>query len=407
LLTVALSALASVALMATATAQAQSSVPDFSRPGGQCAALFRPAPMTGKELAITYNPSAGIVSADGTPLQSPLPIGLKNLDPAAAIVVARNTEIFSKKQLDDQLAKADDDIPKELRNLYGKMSARGNQRFLIQPRSLDILNELYESMPNFKPALDQIKRSIAISIAAGEPLRFPPIILLGDPGIGKTYFASKVSEALGTGFEFISMDNVTAGWVLSGSSSQWKDSRMGRIAKTLIEKDFANPVIVLDEIDKVSTNAQYNPLAPLYSLWEKGTAKKFKDEFIEEIELDASHINWIATANYVDQIPAPIRSRAIVVNIKPPDRAQLEVIVKNVLKNELSDYPNLKFSNEISTEIFEALSKESPREMRKLLLGAIGNAVIKGRTVIRLEDIDLTIVEAERTSRPIGFGTQH
>lgn len=393
-------------------AEAQQNPPTFTGPGSQCAALFRPLPKTGKELAITYSNNAAIVDENGVPYQSPLPPALSELNQdsatkAPSIILARTTTVFPLKQIHDLLTKTEDEISKEQRAVYKKLRDSGPERFLIEPRSLDILNELYESMPNFKPALDQIKRSLAISIAAGEPVRFSPIILLGDPGVGKTYFAQKVAEALGTGYEFISMGNLTAGWILSGASSQWKDARMGRVAKALIEKDTANPVIVLDEIDKASSGAQYDPLAPLYSLWEKGTARKFNDEYIDGVDLDASHINWIATANYIDQIPAPIRSRAIVVNIKTPDRKQLEVIVKNVLKNELSDYPNLRFSNEISNEVFEVLSKQSPREMRKILLGAIGDALIKGRTAIRVEDIDPSIIEAEKTSRPIGFGTQH
>lgn len=402
--TLALATFLSIAAVTTlsATASAQSTSPTVlnARPGSQCAALFRPAP-----LAITFHSSVGLVSADGVPYQSPLPIGLKNSDPATSLVIANTVSVFSMKQVEDILKKTDDELPKEMRALYTKMKERGDKRYLVQARSLDILKELYESMPNFKPALDQIKRSMAISIAAGEPIRFQPIILLGDPGVGKTYFANKLAEALGTDYEFISMGTLTAGWILSGASSQWKDARMGRVAKALIEKDNANPVIVLDEVDKASSNAQYDPLAPLYNLWEKGTSRKFNDEFVDGVDLDASHINWIATANYLDQIPAPIRSRAIVVTIKAPDRKQLEIIAGNVLKGELSEHPNLRFSNEISSDVFELLAKHSPREIRKLLSGAIGNAIIQGRTVIRPEDIDLSIIETERVSRPIGFGT--
>ena len=81
-----------------------------------------------------------------------------------------------------------------------------------------------------------------------------------------------MSQLLGTGLGFISMSSLTAGWVLSGASSQWKGARPGKIFETLVDGPYANPVMVVDEIDKARGEHAYDPLGALYSLLEHDTA---------------------------------------------------------------------------------------------------------------------------------------
>ena len=101
------------------------------------------------------------------------------------------------------------------------------------------------------------------------------------------------------------MSSLTAGWVLTGASAQWHNARPGKVAQTLIEGEYANPVVVLDEVDKSGGDHRYDPMGALYSLLERDTAASFKDEFID-VDMDASHILWIATAN--DERRSPSRS---------------------------------------------------------------------------------------------------
>ena len=75
-------------------------------------------------------------------------------------------------------------------------------------------------------------------------------------------------QLLGTGFGFVPMSSLTAGWVLSGASSQWKNAKPGKVFDTFLNGDYANPVIVVDEIDKASADGQYDPLGALYELLE-------------------------------------------------------------------------------------------------------------------------------------------
>ena len=92
------------------------------------------------------------------------------------------------------------------------------------------------------------------------------------------------------------MSSLTAGWILSGASAQWKNAKPGKVFDALVNGDYANPVIVVDEIDKAGGDSQYDPLGSLYTLLEHDTACDFVDEFAE-VPIDASDVVWIATAN--------------------------------------------------------------------------------------------------------------
>jgi ATP-dependent Lon protease len=212
------------------------------------------------------------------------------------------------------------------------------------------------------------------------------MLLLGAPGLGKTYFAKKLAQALGTGFEFVSMSSLTAGWVLTGASAQWNNARPGKVAQTLIEREYANPVVVLDEVDKAGGDSRYDPMGALYALLERDTAAHFKDEFID-VDMDASHILWVATANDESTIPEPILNRMNVYAIEQPDADGARTIALAVY-HEILDAHHWPFPHEPSESVLERLSTLPPRDMRKLLLDAFGTARLANRDSLVPEDID-------------------
>ena len=273
-----------------------------------------------------------------------------------------------------------------LKSWYERMRELGGSRFIVKPSTVAAVDDLYDASPNFTEVVDDLKKSIALAVSGREAVQFLPILLLGEPGLGKTYFAKRLAQALGTGFEFVSMNSLTAGWVLTGASAQWNNARPGRVAQTLVQGDYANPVMVLDEVDKAGGDARYDPMGALYALLERDTAAHFKDEFID-VDMDASHILWVATANDESAIPDPILNRMNVYAIERPDAEGSRRIALAVYR-EILDAHRWPFPPEPSESVLERLAAIPPRDMKKLLLDAFGTARLAGRDALVPEDID-------------------
>jgi len=304
----------------------------------------------------------------------------------AMIPIADLQPIYSVAEVEraseDGAAKRNDG----LKSWYERMRELGGSRYIIKPSTTAAVDDLAEASPNFAYVIDDLRKSLALAISGNEAVQFLPMLLLGEPGLGKTHFAKRLAQALGTGYEFVSMNSLTAGWVLTGASSQWNHARPGRVAQTLVEGEYANPVIVLDEIDKAGGDHRYDPMGALYALLERDTASHFKDEFID-VDMDASHILWIATANDESAIPDPILNRMNVYAIERPDADGSRRIALAVYR-EILDAHRWSFPSEPSEGVIERLAVMPPRDMKKLLLDAFGTARLAGRDHLVPEDID-------------------
>lgn len=316
------------------------------------------------------------------------------------IPLANSQAIYNVADVDRALESSSPNQNEPLRSLYEKMRERGGERFLVRPSSTEGFDALHDACPNFKPVIDDIRKHTALAISGSEPVQFLPILLLGEPGVGKTHFAKCLAKVLGTGFEFVSMSSLTAGWILSGASSQWQNAKPGKVAQSLVEGEFANPLITLDEVDKAGGDARYDPMGALYTLLEHDTALHFKDEFIE-VAVNASHILWVATANDEAAIPEPILNRMNVYAIERPDLAGAMRIAR-ALYGEILAAHNWGFDPEaMDDEVLEKLADIPPRDMRKILLDAFGNAKIEGRNYLILKDLNLERLGKRKTR--IGF----
>lgn len=274
-----------------------------------------------------------------------------------------------------------------LKATYIKMIKAGGQRFTIKPSALPDIDALIDELPNFAEPLEDIRRQLALCLSSDDPLDLEPMLLLGDPGIGKTHFARRLAKLLGTGYSFIGMSSLTAGWILSGASAQWKNAKPGKVFDALVNGDYANPVIVVDEIDKSGGDQQYDPLGSLYTLLEHDTACEFVDEFVE-VPIDASDVVWVATANDARSIPEPILNRMNVYTIEPPDAEGARRIAAGIYRELRDEHAwGRQFPESLGSDALDRLARLKPREMRRVLLAAFGNAKLAGRTEVLAEDI--------------------
>ena len=202
---------------------------------------------------------------------------------------------------------------------------------------LDRVMRLVLTFPNFKNVIEFYVQQIALQLLNPQPyFAVQPVLITGDAGVGKTAFCYALSQILKTPFEVIAMSTSTAGFILSGMSPQWAEGRAGKIVECLAKNRVANPFIMLDELDKASDDARYNPVGALYQLLEGDTAKRFVDEGLE-IETDCSHIVWAATANYPELIPEPILSRFMIFHVEQPSEEEMKKVIGSIYKKILEN----------------------------------------------------------------------
>lgn len=243
------------------------------------------------------------------------------------------------------------------------------------------------------------------------------VLLAGPPGVGKTSLGESVARSLGRRFVRVALGGVRDEAEIRGHRRTYVGALPGRIVRAIKEAGSMNPVVLLDEVDKVGADYRGDPAAALLEVLDPAQNHTFRDHYLE-LDLDLSDVLFIATANVVEQIPSALLDRMELVTIDgytEDDKVAIarDFLLPRQLERAAVTAEEFSISDAALRELAANYTREAGvRQMERLLAKALRKAATRLATGAERLDVDLadltdllgrprfTPESAERTSVP-------
>ena len=209
--------------------------------------------------------------------------------------------------------------------------------------------------------------------------RIDPVLLTGVPGVGKTYFAGALAELIGVRMSVFSAGGAQDAMQLCGTDARWGNARTGMVFDLLSTGESAAPVLVVDEVDKIaqeSTGSRDTPINTLLDLLEEDSARRYRDMSLQ-LEMDASRVIVVCTANERERISSPLLSRLTEFHVAAPSVEQRRTILGGYLAELLVSHecPETLNLDEASAEAAVAAPDLDIRELLRMVRTGFASAL--------------------------------
>ena len=260
--------------------------------------------------------------------------------------------------------------------------------------------KIRKSLDKSHYGLEEIKERViefVVSKKRNKDIISPIICLVGPPGVGKTSIANSIAKSLNKEFSKISVGGLNDSAELNGHRRTYIGASPGKIIGSIKKCGSKNPLILIDEVDKMVKDYKGDPASVLLDILDVEQNKYFIDNYIEE-PFDLSNVTFILTANDENKIPLELLDRLEIIKISSyTEIEEIDIAKKYLLpriyKNYLLKAKDIKISNDIILEIINNYTKEAGvRELNRLLDKIIRKIIVLNNDN---EDLKITLKETD------------
>lgn len=282
---------------------------------------------------------------------------------------------YIKERLESEINRLEAANPQEVSLIRNYIECLLELPWWQESKDNEDINKVKNVLDKSHYGLEKVKERIVEYLAVrtrAKDSKAPIICLVGPPGVGKSSLAKSIAESLDKVFVKVALGGMKDESEIRGHRKTYLGAMPGRIIKAMKKAGVINPLFLLDELDKMSSDMRGDPASAMLEVLDPEQNDKFSDNYVEE-DYNLSKVMFVATANYADQIPAALYDRLEIIELTSYTELEKLAIAKQYLLNKVFVASGLKmdeltFSDEALLYIIRHYTREAGvRELERLI----------------------------------------